>query len=145
MIRSIRHVGIVVSDLEKALAFWSEGLGFTVVRRLNEFGPYIDSMMGLKDVRVTTVKLAAEDGNMIELLQFHSHPDNSVWMGKPFSTGITHVALTVRDMETVIRDLKNIGVTFPADPQVSPDGAVKVIYATAPDGVLLELVEPLQT
>ncbi|XDZ70380.1 VOC family protein [Alphaproteobacteria bacterium LSUCC0744] len=143
MIKAIRHVGIVVSNLENALSFWRDILGFSVIRKMEEAGPQIDAMMGLNDVRVTTVKLVAEDGSMVELLKFHSHPEKDIWTGSPFSTGITHIALTVGDIDKAVREMKNAGVRFPADPQFSPDGKVKVIYASAPDGVLLELVEHL--
>lgn len=108
---------------------------------MEESGPHIDAMMGLKDVRVTTAKLAAPDGNLLELLQFHSHPDKSEWVGKPYSTGLTHIALTVRDLNETVRRLKQNGSSFPSSPQFSPDGMVKVIYATGPEGILLELVE----
>lgn len=143
MISAIRHTGLVVSDLERALLFWCELLGFKVKKRLEESGPYIDAMMGLVDVRVTTVKLAAPDDSMIELLHFHSHPDKTTWTGTPYSTGFTHIALTVDDLDGTVRKLSAAGVTFPADPQTSPDGFAKVIYGRGPEGVLIEFVEVL--
>ena len=144
MIKQIRHVGLVVADLERALNFWCALLGFSVTKRMDESGLHIDAMMGLKDVRVTTVKLAAPDGNLIELLHFHSHPDQPAWTGTPHSTGFTHIALTVDDLDAVCNKLAEAGVTFNAPPQRSPDGYVKVTYGRGPEGVLLELVEVLQ-
>jgi catechol 2,3-dioxygenase-like lactoylglutathione lyase family enzyme len=138
---AIRHVGLVVADLEKSLKFWCDTMGFVVSRQMEESGPHIDAMMGLKDVRVTTAKLAAPDGNLLELLCFHSHPDKPRWAGKPNSTGFTHIALTVKDMDETLHRLEQFGALTPAKPQFSPDGHVKVIYATGPEGVLLELVE----
>ena len=143
MITAIRHTGLVVRDLERALHFWCEVLGFKLVKQMVESGPHIDAMMDLRDVRVTTAKLAAPDGNLVELLHFHSHPDQPRWNGTPYSTGFTHVALTVVDLDQVILKLSNEGVRFPAPPQLSPDGYAKVIYAKGPEGVLLELVELL--
>ena len=98
MITSLRHVGLVVNDLEAALKFWCGAMGFVVTRQMEEFGPHIDAMMGLQDVRVTTSKLSAPDGNILELLSFHSHPDKTHWAGQPYSTGLTHIALTVSDL-----------------------------------------------
>lgn len=144
MITSIRHVGLVVADLPKAINFWCGLMGFVVERRMEEFGPHIDLMMGLKDVRVTTVKLLAPDGNCLELLRFHSHPDKQEWEGKPYTTGFTHIALTVINLDEKFKRLQQAGVTFPAMPQFSPDGRVKVIYAKGPEGVLLELVEAIE-
>jgi len=138
---AIRHVGLVVADLEKSLKFWCDTMGFVVSRQMEESGPHIDAMMGLKDVRVTTAKLAAPDGNLLELLCFHSHPDKPQWEGKPYSTGFTHIALTVQDLDETLRRLRLVGAKVPAEPELSPDGRVKVIYASGPEGVLLELVE----
>lgn len=144
MITQIRHTGLVVADLEVALRFWRDLLGFTVSRQMDESGPHIDAMMGLQDVRVTTVKLIAPQGGMIELLYFHSHPDKPAWTGTPHSTGFTHVAMTVANIDALCTKLQAEGVTFFAPPQHSPDGKVKVTYCRGPEGVLLELVEILQ-
>lgn len=143
MISQIRHVGLVVADLELALRFWRDLLGFTVNRQMDEFGPVIDAMMGLKNVKVTTVKMVAPQGGSIELLHFRSHPDTDVWRGTPFSTGLTHIALSVKNLDECYRKLTEAGCTFPAPPQYSSDGLVKVIYCKGPEGVLLELVEIL--
>jgi hypothetical protein len=110
---------------------------------MDESGPHIDVMMGLKDVRVTTVKMTAPEGGMIELLYFKSHPDQKRWLGKPYSTGFTHIAMTVVNLDETYKKLGVAGVVFPAPPQYSPDGKVKVIYCKGPEGVLLELVENL--
>ena len=144
MITAIRHAGLVVADLEQSLKFWCDGMGFVVSRLVEESGPHIDAMMGLKGVRVTTAKLAAPNGSLLELLCFHSHPDKPRWSGTPYSTGFTHIALTVKDLDETLRRLKRFGTSIPAQPQWSPDGQVKVIYATGPEGVLLELVEVIK-
>lgn len=143
MIRAIRHTGLVVADLERALHFWCELLGFKVVKQMDESGPHLDAMMGLENVRVTTAKLAAPDGGLIELLRFHSHPDQPGWNGTPYSTGLTHIALTVENLDQLLLKLAQAGMPTPAPPQRSPDGKVKVIYARGPEGILLELVEEL--
>lgn len=144
MITAIRHVGIVVTDLEKAITFWCDIMGFKILLQMEENGPHIDAMMGLSGVKLKTTKLAAPDGNIIELLYFASHKHKSSWQGSPYSTGLTHIAFTVEDIDDAYKNLKKAGVTFPADPQISPDGSVKVIYATGPEGILIELVEMIE-
>jgi catechol 2,3-dioxygenase-like lactoylglutathione lyase family enzyme len=143
MIRAIRHAGLVVADLDRALHFWCDVLGFKVTKQMEESGPHLDAMMGLAGVRVTTVKMAAPDGNLLELLRFHSHSDKPNWAGTPYSTGFTHIALTVDNLDQLVTQLVQEGVRFPAPPQHSPDGYAKVVYAQGPEGVLLELVEVL--
>ena len=143
MITQIRHTGLVVANLEGALHFWRDLLGFRVEKQMDESGPHIDAMMGLKDVRVNTVKMTAPEGGMIELLHFQSHPDVPAWRVKPYSTGFTHIAMTVGNLDEVFKKLSAAGAVFPGPPQYSPDGTVKVIYCNGPEGVLLELVERL--
>jgi len=138
---SIRHTGLVVSDLERALEFWCGVLDFEVLTRMNEEGPFLDAMMGLEGVKVTTVKLNAPDGGILELLNFQSHPDKKAWLGEPFSTGLTHIALTVDDIENKIKAMKEFGCGISNSCQLSPDGKVKVIYAKGPENLLIELVE----
>ena len=145
MIISIRHTGLVVADLEGALRFWRDLLGFSVEKYLDESGPQIDAMMGLKDVQVTTVKMMAPEGGVIELLHFKSHPNIPQWIGTPYSTGFTHVALTVSNIDLTFNKLVDAGVYFPASPQYSVDGSVKVIYCKGPEGILLEFVEMLNS
>jgi catechol 2,3-dioxygenase-like lactoylglutathione lyase family enzyme len=143
MITQIRHTGLVVANLDAALHFWCDILGFRVSRRMEESGPHIDAMLGLEDVRLTTVKVIAPDNGMLELLYFNSHRDLPAWTGSPYSTGFTHIALTVHNIQEACLTLSRAGVTFAAPPQNSPDGAVRVTYGRGHEGVLLELVEVL--
>jgi len=139
----IRHVGIVVRNLDKALFFWRDLLKFNIEVIMDESGPEIDAILGLKNVRVTTVKMSAPEGGMIELLHFHSHSDIEAWNGKPYSTGITHIALTVYNLDLLYKKLLDAGYNFTNKPQISPDGKVKVIYCQGHENLLLELVEKL--
>lgn len=144
MIKAIRHTGLVVQDMSAALHFWCDVLGFHVARQMEESGPHIDAIMGMVDVKLTTAKLTAPDGRMVELLKFHSNPDVPRWEGRPNSTGFTHIAMTVGDLDATCENLRLHGVTFSSSPQTSPDGFAKLVYARGPEGVLLELVEELK-
>ena len=144
MIKSFRHVGIVVADLERTLEFWCDILGFHIQRRMLETGPFIDALLGMKGVEVTTVKLAGPDGNQVELLHFHSHSGQSGWQGTPSATGLTHLAFTVSDLDNLCTRLASAGVKFFAGPQIAPDGGAKVVCACGPENLLLELVEVLE-
>ena len=144
MTATVRHTGIVVADFDAALHFWCEVLGFVVQRRMEEAGPHINAVMELEDVKVTTAKLADPNGNLVELLKFHSHPDRSEWNGTPVTTGLTHIALTVDDLDGLYETLRGEGVRFHTPPQISPDGLAKFTYCRGPEGLILELVEVQQ-
>ena len=141
--KAIRHVGIVVTNLNKALHFYRDLLGLKVTNKMVERGDYIDKISGLKNVKVTTVKMAAGDGNLVELLYFHSHPVKTIIKKEMYEVGISHVAFTVDNIDVEYRRLLKAGVQFNAPPQISPDGYAKVTFCKDPDGNLIELVQVL--
>ncbi len=145
MITELRHTGIVVSNLNKALHFWRDLLGFSIVKKMYESGAHLDAIMGLNNVKITTIKMSAPCGALIELLYFHSHKDKKKWQGKPFSTGYTHIALTVSDLDHTCEKLLNAGFEILSKPQFSPDKAVKLVYCRGFEGSLIELVQVLKS
>lgn len=143
MILNIRHVGIVVDDLEASLRFYRDLLGFQIKVQMDESGSYIDNVFELEDVKVTTVKLSGPDGQMIELLEFHTHKLQRQ-VSKVNNIGITHIAFSVEDLDAVYEKMKLEGIYCNCPPQYSPDGFAKLIYCKAPEGTYIELVEELQ-
>lgn len=141
---NIRHVGIVVHNLDRSLEFWCNGLGFKILKIMDETGEYIDNLFNLKNVKLRTVKIEDKSkNNIIELLKFESHPCDSRWNGSPYSNGLTHLALTIDNLEMTIQKLKFFDFCPLGEVQYSIDGKVKIIYAKGPEGILLELVEEL--
>ncbi|MFT6435892.1 MAG: lactoylglutathione lyase [Candidatus Azotimanducaceae bacterium] len=143
MIENLRHVGIVVDDLELSMNFYIEKLGFEVFKRMDESGSFLDHILGFDNLTVTTVKMVLKNGQMIELLDFHALKNNTA--EKLINDiGLTHIALTVGDLDSIYNDFKNSGIDFIADPKVSADGSVKVAFCKAPEGTFVELVEILK-
>lgn len=139
-ILGFRHVGIVVSDLNAALQFYVELLGLTVVKTAEESGESIDAMLGLEDVDVTTVKLVVPGGGMIELLSY-GRP-RGLWENRNINdVGISHIALTVDDVDAEYVRLLEADVGFLSLPVVS--GSAKVVIAFDPDENPIELVQDL--
>ena len=142
MIRDIRHTGIVVIDLDASLRFYRDLLGFQIVKQMEETGDYIDNILSLRNVKVTTVKLTSPSDQMIELLKYHSHPAEQK-TSEICEIGISHIAFTVDDLDIEYERLKDKGIQFNSHPQLSPDGYAKVTFCRAPEGTLIELVEVL--
>jgi catechol 2,3-dioxygenase-like lactoylglutathione lyase family enzyme len=140
---AVRHVGIVVVDLERTLGFYRDLLGLSVARAMDEGGEYLARMTGLPAAAARTVKLAAPGGGMIELLHFTSHPGVVGPERSAAEPGCSHVAFTVADVDATYRTLSAAGVRFHAPPQVAPDGGARVAYCRDPEGTIVELVEVL--
>ncbi len=147
MTLAMRHTGIVVRDLDAALGFYSDLLGFVETARADEAGTYLDNILDVEDAQLTTVKLRAPGGGGLELLEVRAPHQNSAAIPAPSTTrpGITHVAVTVSDLEALYNAMSGAGVHFNAPPQLSPDGKVKVTYCRDPEGNFVELVEVLKS
>ena len=143
MVNGVRHTGIVVNEIENAIKFWVNLLGFKVVLDQIEEGEFINKLLGLKNVSVRTVKLAAQDGSLVELLHFISHKSLPTWDGNPYKTGLTHIAFNVADISNVVSILEQNGYSQVNRYQKSPSGKVLVCYVKGFEGLLLELVEQL--
>jgi catechol 2,3-dioxygenase-like lactoylglutathione lyase family enzyme len=143
MANTTRHVGIVVKDLAKNKDFWINLIGFKLHIDAKEISPYIDELLGIANPELRTVKLIDENGFIIELLEFANYPAKDNWEGNLATTGLTHIALTVSDLESLTVKLKECDYNFISEIKKSPNGAVKVVFLRGPEGLMLELVEPL--
>jgi catechol 2,3-dioxygenase-like lactoylglutathione lyase family enzyme len=143
MANTTRHVGIVVKDLAKTTDFWTNLIGFKLHIDAKEISPYIDELLGIANPELRTVKLIDENGFIIELLEFANYPAQDNWEGNLATTGLTHIALTVNDLESLATRLNKNDYKFISEIKKSPNGAVKVVFVRGPEGLMLELVEPL--
>lgn len=142
MTKSVRHVGIVVKKISEILPFYQDMLGLKIVKRTNEPSPFVSRLLGIRGCRLVTVKLAADNGTtLVELLEFESPVGNPRGETSLSSPGITHIALTVKDLESLYRKLSKHNVSFLSPPVLSPDGRAKVAFCRDPAGNYLELVE----
>ena len=141
MILGTRHTGLVVRELERSLAFYI-AIGLRVWRRDVEIGSFISTLVGIQDVRLEWVKLQASDGSLVELLQYHSHPDTQPFTEVPSNRrGCSHIAFTVADIDQTCKEIARLGGSVINQPALAPSGLVKVAYCHDPDGILMELVE----
>lgn len=140
---SIRHIGLVVNDISKSKDFWINVIGFSEFKYSEESGDKIDKMIGLKDIKVVTSKLKDKNGTILELLKFKSHPDKNHWSGNPYSTGLTHIALEVPNLEEILFKIDKFGIKSNNEIIISDDKSVKVTYAKGPENLLIELVEKI--
>ncbi len=142
--KKVRHIGIVVADLKKSLRFYQNFLGFKPIKEMTEQGNFIDKILGLKGTKVKTIKLKGDGETLIELLYYYSESDR-LEANEIFCPGYSHFALTVNDLNQKYQKLKNQGIEFVSEPQVSPDGGVKVVFCRDFEGNYLELVEELSS
>lgn len=138
-----RHVGIVVHNLIEARYFWEKIIGFDLHVDAVEKSPYIDELIGIAKPNLRTVKFKDANGFTIELLEFSNYSSSEKWDGDLKTTGLTHIALTVKNVELIVGKLKEKGYETVSQILNSPDGKVKVVFIEGPEGLMIELVEEL--
>jgi catechol 2,3-dioxygenase-like lactoylglutathione lyase family enzyme len=134
----------VVNDLEKTRDFWINTLGFKLHIEAKEESPYIDKLLAIKDPMLTTVKLIDSKGFIIELLKFENYQVEKSWSGDLKTTGLTHIALTVDNLDELVNALKNQDYHPFSDIKISPNKKVKVVFVKGPEEIMLELVQELR-
>ncbi|MBF0103969.1 MAG: VOC family protein [Deltaproteobacteria bacterium] len=142
MITELRHTGIVVSNIERAVHFYCDLLGLKLIKDVTEESAHIDKILGLSNVRLRMVRLLSRNNIQIELLHFIKPHAESV-SPPVFNLGCSHVAFTVDHLDQDYEKLVKEGIRFNCPPCLSPDGAVKYAYCQDPDGTFIELVEAL--
>jgi predicted enzyme related to lactoylglutathione lyase len=82
------------------------------------------------------------DGCVIELLQYHSHPENKeITRQKSNKLGCSHMAFGVDNIEKTCEIIETMGGSIVNPPALTNDKKVKVAYCHDVEGVLIEIVE----
>lgn len=141
---TFRHVGLTVSNKEDYCQLLTNILGFEKVWDELEMGDYINKFNGEVIDRVNTVKFKDSNGAMVELLCYEEN--NSTHKIKSLrNQGITHLALSVTDMDNIIEQLDYSWLKLVHEPLVVPSGTVKVCFVEdVKNGLFFELVEELK-
>jgi catechol 2,3-dioxygenase-like lactoylglutathione lyase family enzyme len=141
MIRGIHHTAISTGNLERALAFYRDLLGFEAVFEAGwPAGTEVaDHITGLSGSSAQLAMLRA--GNtMIELFQYESPAPRPGEPNRPVCDhGITHICLDVTDVDAEYQRLTAAGMRFHCPPQDL--GGARTTYGRDPDGNVVELQE----
>jgi len=141
--QNIRHVGLVVSNLDKSLMFYRDLLGLKIQGTTSEEGDFISSITSIDNVKLNTIKLSADDNStrieLIELLSEIPTTNNTQLSTK----GFTHIALTVSNLDELYIKLQNKGIKFTCKPKLSPNRKLKITFCRDFEGNFLELTQEL--
>ena len=144
MIKDVRHIGIVVYDMDISLKFYKDLLGLKIKSLAEEEGEFLDNMLAHKNVKNKVAKLYAGNGNaLVELIDSKSFANKK--NRNFFTIGASHFAFTVDNLQETYEYLLENGVKFTAPPQLTPDGYAKVTFCEDPDGTPIELVEVINS
>jgi len=138
---SMSHVGLCVSDLERSLRFYTEGLGFEVADGF-DIG---DGLAPLAEVPAPVecrAQFITHGSLTIELLGWRRPAAEGTPSTSRDQLGFTHLSVNVDDLEAVEARLVGLGARALEDTRTHLDleGArVDIVFLADPDGVRIEL------
>lgn len=141
-IKRFDHIGITVSDLEEATAFFV-GLGLEIEGGPSPIeGEFIDTVIGIPDSRTRIVMLRPpDDGTRLELSSFDRpdhQPGNPAAMANEL--GLRSVAFEVEDLGAVVAKLAADGYGLIGGIG-EYEGVWRMAYVRGPEGITVALAE----
>ena len=137
MIKSLEHVGLGVSNMEKSLEFYSGLLGMEVIMDLGVSDERIGRVIGVAGAKCRIVHLKLGDA-MLELFKYYEPTGKNKAKGLQQSDqGLVHIGFVVDDFHKHVEQLQKRGIEFLGEPvEFRPN--VWVVYFRGPDGEVCE-------
>jgi catechol 2,3-dioxygenase-like lactoylglutathione lyase family enzyme len=142
VVKGYRHTGIICKDLQKSLEFYRDLLGLEVIQDFWDDTDYMNKITGIENANTHMIKLKADDGTVVELLDYVTHPTELIEQ-EVYNVGACHIAFQVYDIEQAYSDLLKKNVRFLSEPVLSSEGFAKVCFCFDPNKTRIELVEML--
>jgi catechol 2,3-dioxygenase-like lactoylglutathione lyase family enzyme len=142
MTTTFSHLGICVSDLERSVRFYCEGLGFAPAES-HTVGQEFGRLMELDGVHLRS-QFVRRDAVAIELLHYSVPGPIGDPVRRPMNQlGLTHLSVRVDDVDAVISTLESLGGTVVEPTRTTFDLSgipLDFVYCTDPDGTRIELM-----
>ena len=142
-LKRMDNMGIVVEDLDAAVAFFRE-LGLELEGRAGVDGEWAGRVTGLRDMRVEIAMMRTPDGHSrLEISRFLAPPVVADHRDAPVNAlGYLRVMFAVDDLDDTLARLRKHGAEL-VDEVVRYEDAYRLCYIRAPDGLLIGLAQEL--
>lgn len=144
----IDHLNIVVSDMDKSIAFYGEILGMTKTFEAVLEGDWIETVTGLSGLHARCVFFDLPNCDVrLELLEYSKPRGEKLEINaRPNTIGLRHFAFETDNIDSLIAKLQAAQVPFVSPPVTVPfpvgnRGTKRLCYFHDPDGTLLEVAE----
>ena len=143
------HTGMTVSNLERALVFWRNVLGFELSHTAHQAGEMAREITGVAGAEIKLAVVKAPGGHKIELLEYLAPAERKRGVDmRPCDVGSVHVALIVDDLDAVLSAINASGWKAAGKPQTlqsGPNAGKRVVYVRDPDGTTIEFMQQPRT
>ena len=140
-IKSVDHIGLIVKDMDKALAFYTDIMGFKLVGEVTEWAgsPEESAAMGVPEkTQYRCALVEGEDGTKIQFMEFDAM-DAPVPLG---TQGAHYLSYMVDDMTAWVKKLEDAGCRLMSQPLEYDEfgETIQWCYVQDPNGIIFELV-----
>jgi hypothetical protein len=135
-----RHTGVVAKNIKKSLFFYKNLLNLKLIKKTIENKKIIQKLLNIKISKLTTYKLGYNNSKIIiEILHFNkTNKNEKIFLN---TEGITHISLTVKNLNAIYNKLIKNKVKFISEPILSENKKFKLCFCRTPEGCYLELVQ----
>ncbi len=144
------HIGMIVSDLEKSMAFYKDVVGMVQVDRTSfdvdgDFG----KRSGLTDgtaFHVEVLKLGSgEEATQLKLMSFGDKAEKSTNSFIHSHTGVQYLTIMVDDIDAAIERIRKHNVRFCGETPIKHGEDQTFVMVQDPDGTFVELIGPVKS
>ncbi|GAA0952931.1 VOC family protein [Actinocorallia libanotica] len=143
-IQRMDNIGIVVDDLDAAIAFFT-ALGMELEGRALVEGPEVDRLVGLDGVRTDIAMMRTPDGHgRLELTRYRAPAAVSAGAeNAPVNAlGIRRIMFAVEDIDGALARLRAHGAELVGE-VTRYENAYRLCYVRGPEGILIALAEQI--
>ena len=139
--------GVVVSDIEKALDFYTNVIGMSKVGEFDvdeEFSK-ISGLTGGVPFHVDILKLEDKPGaTQWKLMSFEKDAAHPLSIYIQDDTGVQYVTINVTSLKPFLERIKKHHIKLLGDTPVQLDATNHFVLISGPDGTIIELIGPLE-
>jgi lactoylglutathione lyase len=138
----VGHIGICTSDMERALVFYCDLLGFRPLSEVDVADALSAKLLRLPTVEQRTV-FVERDGVRLALFAFKKPETLGAGELRAMNqTGMNALMLRVDKLDELVAKIRAAGFRVLDDTYIQhPDYGSKLLFVCDPDGLLVELIE----
>jgi catechol 2,3-dioxygenase-like lactoylglutathione lyase family enzyme len=143
----VREIGMVVSDMDRSVAFYSQVLTFEMISDVEVSGTGYEHLEGLFGVRMRVVRMRLGE-EVLELTEFLTPPGRPIPVdSRSNDRWFQHIAIITSDMDGAYKALREHNVKHASTaPQTLPEyikgaAGIRAFYFRDPDDHFLEILQ----
>ncbi|WP_026239328.1 VOC family protein [Parafrankia discariae] len=140
---AISHIGLCVSDFDRSIRFYTEGLGFRLAERF-DIGDSLAQLAEVPPPIRCRSQMIVNGQTKLELLDWKTPRPEGTALTTRRQIGFTHLSVYVNDLAAAEARLVALGATpieYTRTHIPMRDSAMDVLFLADPDGIRIELVQ----